>query len=403
MGLALASTAVLAMPTAVQAKVGDPVPVGDGATLDPIFDANLRYESVDQDDIGKDADALTLRIRSGAEYKVKGLSILAEAEATLGIVNDYNDTINGKTAHSVVADPENIELNRLQIGYAGKGASVLLGRQRIVLGNSRWVGNVGWRQNEQTFDALRGTLQVGPVKFDGTYAVSQRSIFGIDAGPRTAFDGDFWLGNADFAVAGVKVTAFSYLFDYDSDEPFGALSSQTYGAIASGKVPLGEAVKATFSISYARQSDWKNPVKDYAADYIATELGVSVMGFGLTGGYELLGSDNGQSVQTPMATLHKFNGWADTFLTTPAAGLQDYYVTLGKACKVAALPGLKAAVTWHKFDSDVGGFDYGQEWDAVLGFKAGPVGLTAKYANYDAKDGPYTDTEKLWLQASYSF
>ena len=108
--------------------------------------------------------------------------------------------------------------------------------------------------------------------------------------------------------------------------------------------------------SYANQSDYgANPVS-YSADYFNLELGAAVAGFSLSAGYEELGSDGGAAAfQTPLATLHAFNGWADMFLTTPATGLRDYYVKLGKSLKVPALPGLNAAVVYHEFDSDFGG------------------------------------------------
>jgi hypothetical protein len=128
----------------------------------------------------------------------------------------------------------------------------------------------------------------------------------------------------------------------------------------------------------------------------------------MTGGYELLGSSasagvGGRAVQTPMATLHKFNGWADLFLTTPNSGLQDIYGGLAyKFGKVKALPGLNAAVTYHKFDSDFGSVDFGTEWDASLGFKLGRVNLLAKFADYNAK-GFGVDTRKVWLQAEIAY
>ena len=123
----------------------------------------------------------------------------------------------------------------------------------------------------------------------------------------------------------------------------------------------------------------------------------------MTAGYELLGSDSGRAVQTPMATLHKFNGWADLFLTTPNGGLEDIYGGIAyKFDGVKALPGLNAAVTYHRFSSDAGSVRFGDEWDASLGFKLGRVGLLAKYADYSAK-GFGVDTRKLWLQAEFAF
>ena len=141
----------------------------------------------------------------------------------------------------------------------------------------------------------------------------------------------------------------------------------------------------------------------YSAEYLNAQLGLAASGFTLTAGYEELGSDGGiAAFQTPLATLHAFNGWADLFLTTPAHGLRDYYGGISKTFAVAALPGLKADIVYHEFDSDFGGIDYGSEWDASLGVKLGPVALLAKYASYDAS-GFAVDTEKFWLQAEVTF
>jgi len=155
--------------------------------------------------------------------------------------------------------------------------------------------------------------------------------------------------------------------------------------------------------SYARQSDYGSNPFDYAADYWLVEGQASISGFAVTAGRESLGSDAGRSVQTPMATLHKFNGWADTFLTTPAAGLQDVYVGAKYSFDgIAALKGLNAGVTYHSFDSDIGGIDYGDEWDASIGFTVGKITLLAKYADYNA-GALGVDTRKFWLQAGWSY
>src|SRR6185369_8425053 len=169
---------------------------------------------------------------------------------------------------------------------------------------------------------------------------SQRTIFGVDGGPRTAFDGDFAFLGAGVKAGPVMVKAFAYLSDYDAKEQGGTLvttmpDSQTYGVRATAALPLGKDAKLNLAASYARQMDWEDNPADYSADYIAAEAGLAYRGFTLTGGYELLGSDNNRAVQTPMATLHKFNGWADIFLVTPNAGLEDVYVGAGK--------------TWPKF------------------------------------------------------
>lgn len=385
---------------ALAQNIGKPVEIAEGVTLDPIIDANLRYESVTQAGAANDADAVTFRLRLGGEIKAGGFAFLAEGEGTLALSDNYNDTLpgNGVEPFPIVADPENFELNRLQLSWMKGGNGATVGRQRIVHDNARFVGNVGWRQNEQTFDAVRGQAKIGPVSFDAAYAISQRTIYGVDS-PNEHFDGDIVLLNAAADLKPVKLSGFAYLVDYDTRIAF---SSQTYGLRGVAAVPLG-GVTLDLMGSVAVQSDMgANPVS-YQAEYYALEAGFGFKGFSLKGGYEELGSDGGiASFQTPLATLHAFNGWADLFLTTPAAGLRDYYVSAGyKFTGIKALPGLNFAVAYHQFDSDVGAIDYGNEIDASAGFKIGPVSLLAKYANYNAQAFG-SDVEKFWLQAAIS-
>jgi hypothetical protein len=396
-----AAASALALSAPAMAAPGDPIELADDLVLDLIANARLRYEMVDQASAANNADALTLRGRAGFELKSHDLAILVEGEAAAALIDDYNDTLpgNGVEPFPVVADPENFELNRVQVSWIHKGTGVTVGRQRIILDNARFVGNVGWRQNEQTFDAVRGQAKIGPVKFDATYSISQRTVFGADS-PNEHFDGDLILLNGGLKLAAVDAKAFAYLIDYDSRAAF---SSQTYGVLATAAVDIPAVGKLNALASYARQSDYgANPVT-FDADYWNAQIGLGVAGFSLAAGYEELGSDGGAAAfQTPLATLHAFNGWADLFLATPANGLRDYYATIGRSIALPGLPGLNASVTYHEFDSDFGGLDYGSEWDAQLGFKLGPVALLAKYASYQA-DAFAVDTAKFWLQAEFGF
>ncbi|MFP5329621.1 MAG: alginate export family protein [Alphaproteobacteria bacterium] len=375
--------------------------------LKPIVDARLRFESVDQGTL--DAEALTLRIRAGAEAKIGDFSLLAEGEGTVAPIDDYNafpfplpGNRQWRPQYAVIADPENLELNRLQLQYKSKPLTATLGRQRINLDDQRWVGSVGWRQNEQTFDAVRGEAKLGPIAIDLTYAIAQRTIFGEYAGPRTRLDGDFVFAGIGSKLGPVDGKLFAYLLDYD-ETFFLANSSQSYGGFLAASLPIGPKFKLALRASYARQSDYANNPFDYAADYWSFDAGTTLAGFNLAGGWEKLGSDNGRAVQTPMATLHKFNGWADLFLTTPPNGLEDAWLTVGRKFDgVKQLPGLNASVTFHQFDSAVGDLKYGTEWDASLGFKLGKVGVLLKYADYDARDFGL-DTRKFWLQAEWAF
>jgi hypothetical protein len=383
-----------------QAAAGDEVQIG------PILEARARYEHAEQGAL--DADAVTLRLRAGAEARFGAFSLLGEAEATVAPVARFNAfpfVLAGETQrrpqHAVVADPENIELNRLQLQYRSEPATVTLGRQRINIDDQRWVGSVGWRQNEQTFDALRGEARLGAVQADLTYAIAQRTIFGSDAGPRTTFDGDFVFAGVSARHGPVQGRLFAYLLDYD--EPFFlANSSQTYGGWVSAALPLGRGTIVNLRGSYARQADHGRNPFDYAADYGSFEADTALAGFNLAAGWEQLGSDNGRAVQTPMATLHKFNGWADLFLTTPPQGLEDLYLMAGRRfASVGPLRGLTANVAYHRFGSATGDLRYGHEWDASLGFQAGPFAVLLKFADYQATRFG-ADTTKFWLQLEWS-
>ena len=395
----------------------------DSFKLKPIIDARLRYEGVAQDGLAKDADALTMRMRSGVEATSGPFSVLVEAEATLALSEHYNSGVNGKAAYPIVADPENVELNRIQIQYKGLPKTVVtIGRQRINLDDQRFVGSVGWRQNEQTFDAARiEWTGIKNLKADVTYTWSQRTIWGVDGfGTRQqAVSGDNILANLSWKLKTGTITGFAYIVDQDEAavtylaQPF-SLSSQTYGGRAAFSVPLSKAIKLNLLASYARQSDYHRSRINYGADYWLGEIGVSAKGWTLTGGYEVLGADASAtnkvtgaavvaSLQTPLATLHKFNGWADKFLVTPPNGLRDAYGSIGYTLpKVGKMGPLGLLVSYHRYDSDRLSIDYGSEWNAQATLKINKkLSALVKYADYNA-DAFATDTRKLWMQIDYS-
>ena len=130
-------------------------PIGGKVNLDMC----LRYEYIDQDNARKDANTFTLRTRLGYNTaKFKGFNAMVEVENNALIVNDFNSGPGGnsKTEYSVVADPEATEVNQAFLEFDGIPDTPLkVGRQRIILDNARFVGNVGFRQLEQTFDAAR--------------------------------------------------------------------------------------------------------------------------------------------------------------------------------------------------------------------------------------------------------
>jgi hypothetical protein len=103
----------------------------------------------------KTANALTSRLRAGLLSPVfHGLQGYAEYEGNLharGLQQSAQQQyrlFNG-------CRPQKSELNQLWISYAGIPDTVIKGgRQRIKLDDDRFIGNVGWRQMETTFDSV---------------------------------------------------------------------------------------------------------------------------------------------------------------------------------------------------------------------------------------------------------
>lgn len=378
--------------------------------MKPLLDARLRYEATEQDGLPGDAEALTLRFRPGVQLSKGRWSALVEGEANLAIVHDYNDGTNGKTAFPLIVDPPNLELNRAQIRYAGEnGFALTAGRQRIDLANYRFVAGAGFRQNEQTYDALR--VQWGRpegLNADLTYSWSVRTVNGRNGtGARQQAVG----GDNIFAIVGYgtgigTLSGFAYLVDQDEAVVQGfRLSSQTWGLRFAGSQPLAKDVKLSYAASVARQSDWHRNPNDYSADYGHAEVGLTAGGLTATGGYEILGADAGApltSVQTPLASFLLFNGWAGKFVTTPPNGLRDLYSSLGYGWKkVAGFDSLGVTGVWHRFDSDRADQHYGDEVGLLLTAKRGRTSGSVRYARYRA-DAFATDTDRLWLTLEYA-
>ena len=374
----------------------------------PLLDTRLRYENVDQDGIARDADALTLRVRPGLQASAGGWSALIEGEGTIALVDTYNNGTNGKTQYPAVIDPRNAELNRAQIRYAGKDFAVTAGRQVIELADQRFVGSSSFRQNQQTFDAVR--VQWGRAKglsADVSYAWSDRTVNGRHGrGARQqAVSGDNVFALLNYGMSAGTLTGFAYLVDQDEAAVQGyRLSSQTYGVRFAGSRPLSKQVKLGYVASWANQRDYHRNPNHYSADYWLIEGSLAVAALTAKAGYEVLGADKGvalTSVQTPLASLFPFQGWADKFTTTPPNGVRDLYGTLGYGWKkVGPADAINLTAAYHRFTSDRLGQHYGNEWDLLASAKRGRATLSARYARYEA-DRFATDTSKFWLQVDW--
>jgi hypothetical protein len=396
--------------------------VGAFAEAKPIIDARLRFESVDQTPLTKEAHADTLRLRLGFETgKAWSTALLAEGELVTPIGDDYraDNSRAENLRYPAVADPESYEINRLQlVNTSIPGTTVTVGRQRIVLDDQRFVGNGGWRQSEQTYDAVRIVNKTLPaLTIDATYLNQVNRIFGPDS-PQGRYTGDGVLANVAWQSGFGKLTGFGYLLDFDALTTFPGLtaaqaaalnpvrvSTQTYGLRFAGERPI-RSIKLDYAASYARQSNYAaNPLR-FDLDYYSLEATATYRQYSLTLGQEVLEGDGTVGFSTPLASLHRFQGWADKFLTTPADGIDDRYAGIGCLMKgVAMLDTLSVSVVYHDFESQWRAVELGSELNLQMQAKYGSFLALVKYADFDAKEGAtpvqYQDTTKFWVQVEY--
>ncbi len=401
--LLMVIAAVVAAPTPTSAQE-ERVSLGETVTKGKIsLNLHYRYEEVDEarfDDRGR---ASTLRTTLG--YRTlwwQRLSAFLEFEDVrdIGLGDEHNNggygsLGNGVGYRPVIADAPITEINQAYLDWKPlDGLPIRGGRQEIIVDNARFIGNVGWRQNHQSFDgAVIHFNGFNNVSLGYTYIGNQRAITGESRPMSTShLDGTFTLGNIG--------TLHAYLLSIEYDqEARRNLSTSTIGASFAGKARLSDSTALTYRLALATQSDTGNNPGSVEADYGRADLGLKVGRVEFGAGYEVLGGAAGEgSFSTPLATLHKFNGWADRFLDTPANGLRDAFVSAG-----ATVGKWKLNAAYHDFSADNGGGSWGAEFDGSVAYTSPwKQQFAFKFAVYDADEWS-VDTDKFWIWTRWGF
>ena len=158
---------------------------------------------------------------------------------------------------------------------------------------------------------------IGAVQLDLAYASNVCTVFGVEARDlsrrlqATTFDGDLSSPAAEAVFGQVEATAFAYLIDHDTRLAF---SIQTYGLLAKA------AGSPLSGIQAERPGELRGAVRlrrqpgvVLCADLfcVMPSIEQEVLGFGPLGGPPgaRAAHDGLAAVQTPLATLHAFNGW----------------------------------------------------------------------------------------------
>ncbi len=375
------------------------------------------------------ANAHTLRTALGYSTGLfYNFGAYVQFEDVRGIGNeDFDDGSNNNPQTAQVVDPEGTEIQQANLRYEGIPKTVLrLGRQEIEHRQAplhRYIGNILWRQNWQSFDGIRALSQYLPdTVMDYAYIWNVNRIFGEDnpLPDLSDFSIDGHLINLQYkGLKFVKFEPYAYLLDFDSDLiTTTRFSTQTYGLRLEGPYELVPGRwKLLYTGEFANQTDYGDNPFDIDVNYYLGELGFTFTPGGaielitVKGSYEVLEGDGGfAAFQTPLGTNHAFQGWADRFLITPGDGIEDAFATF--ATKIY---GFQFVAMYHDLSSNRDDYDYGTELDLQLTktFKEHyTVGL--KYADYDADEnslnvqrnavtGQAFDLTKFWAWMEVKF
>ena len=422
-----AEATTAAEPAAVETAAEEPPPPPPPPTVTeaithgkPILEARMRYEGVDQTGLAKKAEAFTLRTRFGWETgDWKGLKGLIEFEDVRQLGGErYNialpgvagGSLNGKTQYPIVNDPEVTELNRAQLTWVvNAGLTVVAGRQRMLVEDQRFVGNVGWRQDEQTFDAVRADFARG--RFKATYAYLGH--INRVLGEARDWDSDSHLGFATYAFSDqLRLQGFAMLLDF-SNAP--ANSNQTYGVKASGKSLIG-LFQVAYNGTWATQSGYRSNAPAFDLDYWGGDVATTFDIWTVKAGYESLQGNGTRGFITPLATTHAFQGWADAFAAvsgnkTAVDGIRDMnlQLTIRPRQRLTYLFNAELTVRYHDFNAQRVNAALGHEWDlqATAAITPNLSGLI-KFARFERASSvpvglaaPPASRTKFWFSLEY--
>ncbi len=270
-----------------------------------------------------------------------------------------------------------------------------IGRQEIIFDDARLVGNIGWIQNPQTFDAFRWTYQ--RENFNADVVAAQ--VIANDTHPTMVNvtsdstadtnDGAFYALHTSFKIAQGVINPFLYqvqkplrlkpggTVSFDHLQTIGAYIKQQFGAF--GLIFQG-----------GNQTGQVTAAKKHKANFYSLELKAKLSGLGFSlgqdqySGDKVKGGGESNTFNALYATNHAYFGFMDKFLFTPSTGINDSYVKLS-----APIAGAKLALNYHNFATASGSYDpnqsMGSEADLTLKIPTKTVALQLGYSAYTGK------------------
>ncbi|TRW49639.1 hypothetical protein FM042_01890 [Aliidiomarina halalkaliphila] len=362
------------------------------------IDFRYRLEHVEQTNPLQNALASTLRTRVNAQRALSTMIAFQLEIDHVEVIGDdrYNSTVNLRTDYSVVADPRGTDINQalISIRIPDFDGVVDVGRMRINHLNQRFLGGVGWRQNEQTFDGVRYQHNTQDWRIDLAYIQNVNRVFG-PKGPAANERGTLFTGLVQWQLSDQQ-SLRGYMYDFDFSD-WDIRDSQTYGIEYHHTWPMPTG-SLQAQVVAARQNDAHQHPQSFSHHYHRFSATMPVLQRAkLELGSERLAGDGISAFQTPLATLHAFQGFTDLFLVTPNDGLRDHFAKVSMSIGQVPL-----TIGYHQFYADTDRRRYGDEWNITGTYRLqSGVQLLGKFADYRAKSHA-VDTRKAWFMVSYT-
>jgi hypothetical protein len=277
-----------------------------------------------------------------------------------------------------------------------------IGRQEMVYDGARLIGNIGWIQQAQSFDAVRADTKLGGTGLTAFFAqttanTTHPTLGGTLGGPNNTFESIFSGLRATWSLGGKdRITPYVYYAFNPTRSGNGAVDpvpdalSMLYTGLYVSK-SFGD-FKLRFDGAY--QSGEQNATTNFGAYMltaaVTTKHDIAEGGKVALWADYLSGDSNGaadgkiSNFTTPYATNHKFYGHMDLFLNNPPTGLID----LVFKASIKTTPKLRWQLHVHKFQAvkstaAVQDKDLGAEIDLDMSYKiAANTSLRMGYSHF---------------------
>ncbi len=259
-----------------------------------------------------------------------------------------------QTGTSVSASGLDMHQAYIDLGNVlNSGIHLRLGRQEMIFDQHRLIGNIGWIQQAQTFDAARGDINLGQfIKnlsltafYAKTVAINTHPTLASTLSDQAQFESSFAGERLTYKLGGKGDRITQYFYYALNPSRTGAGKDLTPdqadnieyagGYLLKHFNALGQTWRVRFDGAYEfGDVSATEDIKAYMLTAsLATKFNI-MHGFGIKGWYDFLSGDTDttdltkHTFTTPYATNHAYYGHMDKFLNIPTQGLQDIAVKM---------------------------------------------------------------------------